>query len=51
MPPKPSMTLRLTYLPRPNDNDSEPSVAAAVAQTFSVHARSAVEDRANVSTI
>src|SRR6476619_278634 len=44
------MTLRLVYLPRPKPSWRLPSLAAAIAQTFSVQARSLVPTPANVST-
>ena len=50
-PAKASMTLRLTYLPRPKATLSEPSRAAAMAHTFSVQARSLCATRAKVSAI
>src|SRR5579863_10528256 len=45
------MTLRFGYLPRPNPNWRLPSLAAAMAQIFSVHDRSLVATTAKVSVI
>src|SRR6478609_144422 len=44
------MTLRLVYLPRPKPSWRLPSLAAAMAQTFSVQAWSLVPTLAKVST-
>jgi hypothetical protein len=46
-----SITFRLVYLPSPKPSCSDPSRAAAIAHTFSVHDRSACATRACVSTI
>src|ERR1700722_5158839 len=51
IPAYPSMTLRLGYLPSPNPNCRLPSLAAAMAQIFSVHDRSLVATTAKVSVI
>ena len=45
------MTLRLGYLPSPNPSCRLPSLAAAMAQIFSVHDRSLVATTAKVSVI
>src|SRR6478752_4889437 len=45
-----SITLRLVYLPRPKPSWSDPSRAAAIAHTFSVHDGSVVPTVAKVST-
>src|SRR4029077_16598586 len=45
-----SITLRLVYLPSPKPSCSDPSRAAAIAHTFSVHDGSVVPTVAKVST-
>src|SRR5687767_7172282 len=50
MPANASSTLRLAYFPRPNTACSEPSLAHACAQIFSVHPRSVEPTAAKVST-
>ena len=46
-----SITPRFGYLPSPKPSEIEPSLAAAIAQIFSVQDRSDCETVANVSTI
>jgi hypothetical protein len=51
MPAQASRTPRLVYFPMPNASCSDPSRAAAIAQTFSVHDLSVWPTVAKVSTI
>src|SRR5579863_10185466 len=51
MPAYPSMTLRFGYFPSPKPSCRLPSLAAAMAQIFSVHDRSLVPTTAKVSLI
>src|ERR1700691_1194579 len=51
IPAYPSITLRLGYLPSPKPSCRLPSLAAAMAQIFSVHDRSLVATTAKVSVI